>query len=183
MMRPTATPMAAARRSRPRSTRTRIRSSPRSVDASSASRLRARQGRVAAYDEALAGEVGTADLGEVALVEEAQLERALLDQTADGGRPQGADPVDAAALPEALDARAGEHAPIARQHEVLQAEASLERIEPVLQGGRIGGVPREGLDAEGPSLRVEHEAEHDLLAVGPMVPAVAVGPRAGRRDR
>ena len=46
-----------------------------------------------------------------------------VDEALDGGCPQGAHPADAAHLAQALDARGGEHAPVAHEHEPLEAEA------------------------------------------------------------
>ena len=139
-----------------------------------------REGRVAAHHEALAGKVGTADLGEVALVEERELQDTLLDQAADGGGAQGADPVDPTPFAQALDARAREHAPIARHDQALDAEALREQLEAGLHGGRISGVAGEGLDADGPSACVEQQAEDDLLQVG----SVRLGSsRVRRADR
>ena len=135
-----------------------------------------REHRVPADDEALAREVGAADLDEVALVEQRQLQRALLDETPDGRCPQGARPVDAAHLAQPLDARGGRASPgRPRARTGLSAEAVAQLEELGLEGARVGGVATEGLHGHGAALGVGQQAEHHLGPVGPVVPAVAVG--------
>ena len=99
---------------------------------------------------------------------------ALADQLLDGRCPQGADPVDAADLGEALDAGLCEHAPVAHQHDVGEPEGVAQLVQLGLEGGGIGGVPAKGLHRDRAALAVGEQAEHHLGAVGSVVAAVAV---------
>ena len=81
-----------------------------------------RDGRVAADDEPLAGELGGADLGQVGLVEERQLQVAGGDQLADLRRLEGADEADPR-LGERGRVRLGEHAAVADHDDIRDPEA------------------------------------------------------------
>src|SRR5215471_9759388 len=54
------------------------------------------QRRVAADDQPLAGEIGADDLGQVALVEQRQLQRPVIGEGLDGGGAQCGNPVEPA---------------------------------------------------------------------------------------
>ena len=61
------------------------------------------EGRVAADDEPFARELRARDLGEVALVEQPELEVTRVNECPDGGGAQAAHPADAAGLAQTLD--------------------------------------------------------------------------------
>ena len=67
-----------------------------------------RQERIAAHDQPLARIVGRGDLGQVAIVEQRELQRAGLDQLLDLRGAQGGDPVEPGRLQVLADARAGD---------------------------------------------------------------------------
>ena len=79
---------------------------------------------VAAGDQPLAGKVRRGDLGEVLLVEEAELQRAVVGhELADGGRAQRGDPpVVLVEFAERVDAGAGDHAAVADHDHLPQPE-------------------------------------------------------------
>ena len=80
-----------------------------------------RQLGVATDDETLAGIVVRGDLRHVALVEQRELQRAALGrQGLDGRGAQRGDPIEAGRLEVGVDARLGDHAAIADQHDALQ---------------------------------------------------------------
>src|SRR3989304_80325 len=70
-------------------------------------------------------------------------------------------------------------APAPHEDHPRQADRLAPLLDLALQGGGVGGVPREGLDGHRAALLVGQQAEDDLRAVGTVVPAVAVrGERA-----
>ena len=85
-----------------------------------------RHQRVAADDKPLARVVGACDLAQVLLVEERQLQRALLDQLLHLRRLQRGNPADPLLGGERLQVGLGDHAPVDHQHERRQAEAAAE---------------------------------------------------------
>ena len=131
-----------------------------------------REGRVAAHDEALARERWVADLGEVALVEQAQLEGASLREGADGRSAQGADPVQAGG-PERLDPRRGQHPSVAHEDDPLEAEADAQLVHGSRHGRRIAGVARHDLDRDRSTGGVGEQAVLDLEGALLAVPRVA----------
>ena len=103
---------------------------------------------IAADHQTLAGEIGCGDAGHVALVEQRELQRAALQQRLDRRRAQRGDPVQAGRFDVLGDARLGDHAAIADQHHMLEAEALLELLDLRRQRHRIGGVAVEHLDGD-----------------------------------
>ena len=75
------------------------------------------QQRVAADDQTFAREIGGGDLGQIALVEQRELEGAGVDQSADLRGSQRGDPVEPGGPQLVSDAGAGDHAAIADQHD------------------------------------------------------------------
>ena len=73
------------------------------------------QGRVAAAHQPLAGVVRVADLNQVVLIEQRQLQRVGLDEGLDLRGAQRSDPIQLGGTKFGVDARAGEHAPITDQ--------------------------------------------------------------------
>jgi hypothetical protein len=86
--------------------------------------------RIAAGHQALAGIVRAVDLGQVALVEQRQLQGpAVLGQRPDGGGPQRGDEVEAGRDDVLIDPGLGDHAAIADEGDARQAEAGLELVD------------------------------------------------------
>jgi len=94
---------------------------------------------IAAHDEALARIVVGGDAGEIALIEQRELEGAGIEQGADLRGAQRANPVEPGQLDVRLDARLGDHAAIADQHHVGQFEPPLELVDLGRKGGGIAG--------------------------------------------
>jgi len=104
-----------------------------------------------------------AQLQQIALVEQARLERAVfLRELRDLRRPQGADPIHALRLEHLLDARGGQHAAVAGPHDVLDAEALAQLGHLRGHGGRIAGVAGEHLHRDRTALRRANQTEDDL---------------------
>jgi hypothetical protein len=106
-----------------------------------------REGRVAAHDEALTGELGVLDLGEVPLVEQPELQAAAFGKSPDRGTAQGADPVEADGT-QRLDPGGGEHPPVAHEDNPLEAEADPQLLDRSRHGSGIAGVARHDLDRD-----------------------------------
>src|SRR5262249_56113747 len=108
------------------------------------------QGGVAAGDQPLAGELRAGDLGQVLLIEQGHVQRAVLGhQLADGGGAQRGDPpVGVLALQlaavfggvEGLDPGAGNHPPVAHHDHLGQAELVPDDLDDLGEGGRVAGV-------------------------------------------
>ena len=97
---PTLSPIWSAPTRRPSRTAEMMGARASSVAANSSLRLRVRSSakqRVATGDEPFVGVVGMGELGQVALVEEAELQRSVVfDQGGDLGRPQAGQPPEVA---------------------------------------------------------------------------------------
>ena len=101
-----------------------------SVASMSSARLRARSAASSGLRqtiETLAGIVVGGDLRHVALVEQRQLQGAALGrQSLDGRGAQRGDPVEAGWLEVGVDARLGDHAAIADQHDAFEPKARAQ---------------------------------------------------------
>ena len=147
------------------------------------------QRRVAADDEALARIVRAFDLGQIALVEQRQLQRAAVGrERPDGRRPERGDPVEPGRLEFFLDAGAGDQAAVADQHHPLQPEAVLDLGNLTGERGRIGGIAFEHLDRDRAAVGGAQQPDDDLRLVAPTVagcsrsaPARSSGPRDSSR--
>jgi hypothetical protein len=138
------------------------------------------QRRVAAAHQSLAGVVRVGDLEQVVLVEQGQLDRALLDQGLDLRGAQRADPVQAGRAQLAVDAGAGEHAAVPDQTDPGQPEPLLEFLDLCGQGGRVGGVAVEHLDRHRDAVVRAQQPVDDLPPAAHPVPGVAdLAERAG----
>ena len=183
MMRPTARPMAAARRSRPRSTRTRIRSSPRSVDASSASRLRARSAAKAGLRHTMRRSPGKSGL-------------LISARSRSSKRPSWSEPSSTRPrMAGALKALIQSMPPRSRRRSMRalvsmpRSPASTKRSSPKRpwsassRSSRVAGsavFPGKASTLRGRPSASSTRPNTTWLAVGPMAPAVAVGrERAG----
>ena len=144
--------------------------------ASSSSRLRPLSGQigVAADDQAFAWIVRGGDLGQVPLVEQRKLQRAGLGEGLDLRRAQRGDPVEPGGLEVLADPRRGDHAPVADQHQVLEAKAALQRLDLARHYARVAGIAFEHLDGNRPSIAIAEQAVDDLQPIRAAVAAVAV---------
>jgi hypothetical protein len=101
------------------------------------------------------------DLGEIALVEQAELQAAVGGEGADGGAAQGADPVEADGT-QRLDPGGREHPPVAHEDDPLEAKADPQLLDRSGHGRGIAGVARHDLDCDRAARRVGEEAVLDL---------------------
>jgi hypothetical protein len=139
--------------------------------------------RVAAGDQLLAGEVRGGDLGEVLLVEEAELEGAVVGhQLADGRGAQRGDPPVGAGLRgsvvllvQGVDAGRGDHPAVPDHDHVLQAEFLPHHLDDDGERVRVAGVAGEHPDRDRAALRVGEQPVLDLQFPFLAVPGVAAG--------
>ena len=132
------------------------------------------QERVPAHDQAFRGvQLRDADLRHVALVEERQLQVALLGQGADPRRAQGADPGQARGFEVFLDEGVGDQPAVFDDDDPIQREAVAKLVQLTAQGGGIGGVALEDLDRDRASVPVAEQGD-DLELPLLLVPGVAV---------
>ena len=103
---------------------------------------------VVAAHQPLAGKLRGADLDQVLLIKQRQLQCAFLDQCFDLRGAQRADPVQLRGTHLVADARVGEHAPIPDQTHPRQPEPVFEFVDLGGQGLRVGGVALEHLDRD-----------------------------------
>ena len=158
------------------------------------------QHRVAAGDQPLAGEVRAGDLGQVLLVEEAELERAVVGhQLLDGRGAQRGDPPvgvgPGGAVPGLVqggDPGAGDHAPVADHDHVPQLELLPDDRDDLGERGGVAGVAGEDPDRDRAALGVGEQPVLDLQLAFLAVPGVAAGgqravrafqPRAGQVEQ
>ena len=131
----------------------------------------ARELGIAADDEPLARVIGSGDLGEVALVEERELQRPALGERLDLRRPQAGDPVQPGGLEVLAQPRCRDHPAVADQHDVLEPEAALQRRDLRRQGAGIAGVAFEHLDGDRPAVPIAEQAVDDLQPIRSVVAA------------
>ena len=170
---PTSTPMGPAPVSLPARTRAMRGARSFSVAASRSCALAGAVGgqdRVAAGDQPLAGEVIGGDLGEVLLIEEAELERAVVGhQLADGGGAQRGDPPVGVRplrpvflLVQGLDPGAGDHAPVADHDHLGQPELLPHHVRDGGERAGVAGVAGEHPDRDRAACRVGEQPVLDL---------------------
>ena len=139
----------------------------------------ARQIRIAADDQPLAGKVGRGDRRHVALVEQRHLQISAADQALQRGRAQRRDPVEAGGAQILLDARLRDHAAIADQHDMVDGEAALQLGHLIGHGRGIAGVAFEHLDGDGTAVGCAQKPIDDLqLALLAVAAVAAPGERA-----
>jgi len=82
-----------------------------------------------------------ADLGQVGLVEQGHLQRAVISgQGRYRGGAQRGDPAEPAQLAQLLHAGAGDHSPVPDHHHVAKFEGVFDRLDDGAERGRVGGV-------------------------------------------
>ena len=149
--------------------------------ASRSSRLRRSAGQrgIAADDQPLARKVRGGDGRHVAVVEQRHLERAALEQGADRRGAQRGDPVEPGRLDVLVDARLGDHAPVADQDDMVEAEALLQLGDLAGEGGGIAGRAFEHLDGDRAAVGRAEQAVDDLqLALLAVAIVAELGERA-----
>ena len=110
---------------------------------------------IAADHQPLAGKIRRGDGGHVALVEQRELQGAAVQQVLDRRSAQRGDPVQTCGFDVLGDARLGDHAAVADQHHMAEAEALLELVDLRRQRRRIAGVAVEHLDGDGAAVRAQ----------------------------
>jgi hypothetical protein len=129
------------------------------------------QGGVLAHDEALAREVRAFNLGEIAIVEQRQLQGATFGgELLDGGRAQRSDPVEPGRLELSFDASLGDHPAVADHDNAFEPEALLELGDLIAECRWIAGVAFEHFDRDRTAVGRAQKSEHDLHLVRPAVP-------------
>src|SRR5262249_45502674 len=107
------------------------------------------KGGVLADDEALAWEVRAFDLGEIALIEQRELQGATFGgELLDGRRAQCGDPVEPGRLEVAFDARLGDHPAVADHDDTFEPEALFELGDLTAERRWIAGVAFEHFDRD-----------------------------------
>ena len=132
----------------------------------------------AAGDQPLAGELGGADLGEVLLIEQGQLQRPVLGhQLPDRrGAQRGDPPVPGVQFADRADAGAGDHAAVTDHDHLAQPELAVHDIEDLGERGGVGGAALEHPDRDRAALRVGEQPVLDLQLAFLAVPGVAECP-------
>ena len=141
------------------------------------------QDRVAAGDQPLAGEVIGGDLGEILLIEETELQRAVVGhELFDGGGAQRGDPSVGVRLRRpvfplvhGLDPGAGDHPPVPDHDHLLQPELLPDHVHDGGEGAGVAGVAGEHPDRDRPAGRVGEQPVLDLQLAFLAVPGVAAG--------
>ena len=134
--------------------------------------------RVLAHDQTLARIVRRADLGEIAGVEERELQLALVDQGLDLRCAQAADPVEPVRLQILANTGAGDHAAITDEDDAAQPEARLELVDLRGHRARVTGIAIEDLDRHRTAIGSAQQAVDDLQLAAF---AVAIVAEAGER--
>ncbi len=187
----------------PRATRSATPASSLSVAASSSEPFAGAFGRecgVAAGDQPFPGVVGVADLGQVLGVEQAHLQRPVVGgEFGDCGCTQRGDPSEIGCgvrivveFAQRLDARGGDHAAIAHQHQPRDAQRVADDGDDLGERVRVGGVAGKHAHRDRASRRVGEHPVLDLLAALLAVAGVAARgqlaapsghPRAGQVEQ
>ena len=103
------------------------------------------------------------DLGEIALVEERDLDLPRLDQLADGRGAQRRDPIQALDRFDLIaDPGFGDHAPISHQHHARELEAMAQLFDLGSERLGIGRIPVKHLHGHRTSRSVTQEPKDDL---------------------
>src|SRR5258705_474075 len=124
--------------------------------------------------KARAREVRAFDLGEIALVEQRELQgTALGGELLDRRRSQRGDPVEPGRYEFVFDASLRDHPAVADHDDTLEPEAVLELGDLAAERRRIAGIAFEHLDRDRTSLGRAQKPEHDLHLVVAAIPRMA----------
>ena len=119
------------------------------------------QQRVVADDEPLAGVVRAADFGQMTLIEQGELNRLALHQTANLVVAQDRDPAQSRMTLQMVDLRLGQQPAVPHQHHPLQTEPTPYLLHLIGHRGRIPRVAGIGLHRQGTPHRVgQHTVDH-----------------------
>ena len=129
---------------------------------------------IAANNQPFARIIGGGDLGEIALIEQRQLQWTRLGEFLDLRCAQAGDPIEAGWLDVLANARRGDHAAITDQNHMLETEALLQLVDPCCQRAGIAGIPLEHLNSDRPAIAITQQAVHDLRPVRAVIAAVAI---------
>src|SRR6266566_2467585 len=131
---------------------------------------------IATDDQPLAWEhVGGADFGEIAVIEQRQLQRPILRrQSLDRRRAQAGDPIDARRLEIIADACRGDHSSIPDQHHTADPEAILDLLDLRTQRLRIGRVAVKDFNRNRQPLTRTEQPVDNLRPVAPVIAAMAI---------
>jgi hypothetical protein len=125
------------------------------------------------------GQTRGGDGGHIALIKQCELQRPAVQQLLDGRGTQRRDPVQACGFKVLGDARLGDHAAVADQHDAIEVEALLQLLDLWRQGLWIAGVAIEDLDGDWAAVRRAEQAVDDLQRALFAITAVATfGQRA-----
>ena len=98
--------------------------------------------RILAHDEVLTGIIGALDLGEIALVEERELDLPRLDERPDGRGAQRRDPIQTLDRFDLIaDPGFGDHPPISHQHHTRELETMAQLLDLGAERLGIGSIP------------------------------------------
>ena len=118
--------------------------------------------RVAADDQSFTRKIGRGDRGHVAIVEQRHLQDAASGESLNVGRAQRGDPIKPSGPQLFVDARLRDHAAIADQHDMLQAEALFELVDLRAERVGIGGIAFKHFDRHRTAVRRAQQAVNDL---------------------
>jgi hypothetical protein len=131
------------------------------------------QGGIAAAHQPFARVIGVADLGEVLLIEQGQLQRpAISGQDRDVRGLQGGDPPGALQRPQVLHTGFSDHPAVPGEDDFSQPEIIAHFADRGLECRRVGSVPLEQVNADGPAFRVGQQSVLDLHPAALAVPGI-----------
>ena len=188
---PTSTPIGPAPASRPAWTRAIRGASSFSVAASRSSRVRARSAASTGLRQATSRSPGKSggDLGQVLIIEQAELQRPVVGHQLADGRGAGGDPPvgvrllgPVLPLVQGADAGRGDHAAVADHDHLLQAEFLPDHVHDGGERGWVAGVAGEHPDRDRAAFGVgEQPTALDLRISLLAVPGVAAGGQRAAR--
>src|SRR6266700_1273832 len=131
---------------------------------------------IATDDQPLAWEhVRGADFGEIAVIEQRQLQRPIFRrQSLDRRRAQAGEPIDARRLEMLADACRGDHSSIPDQHHTADPEAILDLLDLRTQRLRIGRVAVKDFNRYRQPLARTEQPVDDLRPIAPVIAAVSI---------
>ena len=127
------------------------------------------------HHQPLAGIIRAGDLGQIALVEQRELQGSVRSgERLDGRGAQRGDPVEPGRDQILAQPCLGDHAAIPDQDYAAEAEAMLELVDLAFEGAGIGGIAGKHLDRDRAAFLIAQHAKDDLPFVVAVVAAVAV---------
>src|SRR5260370_12461329 len=115
----------------------------------------------------------------MAIVEQRHLEGAAFEESADRGGAECGDPVEPSRLEVREYAGFGDHAAVADQHDMVEAEAPFQLGDLIAERGRVAGRALEDLDGDRAAIGRTEQAVDDLqLALLAVAVVAELGERA-----